>query len=121
MPKFKIISTIQALATIQNGEFSEEIKQSKKSVAIVLTQSWCPQWSRIKRGLEQLTDPNLDIWVFIYDQTEIFDQFLQFKENVFGNDEIPYIRYYHEGHLITTSNAVDLEEFLQFLKGDIQL
>lgn len=40
----KVIEKIQALAAVRDGEFDNDIIGSSEKVAIILTQSWCPQW-----------------------------------------------------------------------------
>jgi len=67
--------------------------------------------------LEQIYEPNIDIWCFFYDESSIFIQFMEFKENVLGNDDIPYVRYYKDGKFTGDSNAVNEQGFLKKLKG----
>lgn len=114
------ISDEQAMETINTGEFAEEIIASKPSVAVILTQSWCPQWQSMKSEIEEIDDPELDfdVWLFIYDRSSVFDEFLTFKENVLQNDEVPYIRYYKDGVFVRDSNAVSQSTFLKILKGN---
>ncbi len=115
MVTLKALPEDQAIACIENGEFSEDIIASNKHVAVVLTQSWCPDWPEMRRMIEQLVKPGLDVWVFTYDQASIFDEFVEFKENVFGNGQIPYVRYYRDGRLTGVSNYVSAREFLNIL------
>jgi hypothetical protein len=110
------ISDDQAMETINTGEFGEEIIASKPSVAVILTQSWCPQWQSMKSEIEEIDDPNIDIWLFIYDRSSVFDEFLVFKENVLQNDEVPYVRFYKDGVFVRDSNAVSQSTFLEILK-----
>lgn len=112
------ISDDQASEAINAGEFGADIIASKPSVAVILTQSWCPQWQALKGEIEEIDDPDIDIWLFIYDRSKLFDFFLEFKENVLQNDEIPYIRYYKDGAFVRFSNAVPKTKFLEILKGD---
>jgi hypothetical protein len=111
----KAISEAQALLCIEHGEFSKEITASNDHVAIVLTQGWCPQWARMQLMIEQLDEPNLDVWVFVYDKASIFEEFLAFKEAVFDNDQIPYVRYYRAGRLAGESNFVTKQEFIELV------
>jgi antitoxin component YwqK of YwqJK toxin-antitoxin module len=98
---------------LQNGEFAGEILSSSQKVAVFLTQSWCPQWHEMKLFIGEL--PDCSIYVLEYDRTDYFDDFRVFKEEVFKNDQIPYIRYYEDGKLIDESNAVSKEEFCRKL------
>ncbi|HME52348.1 MAG TPA: hypothetical protein VKM55_09035 [Candidatus Lokiarchaeia archaeon] len=110
------ISDEQALEAIKAGEFGSDIIASKPNVAVILTQSWCPQWQGMRNDLEALDDPDIDVWLLIYDRSSVFDEFLSFKENVLCNDEIPYIRYYKDGVFVSQSNAVSQSSFLNKLK-----
>jgi hypothetical protein len=118
MVKIRAISEQQALNCLESGEFASDIISSNTNVAVVLTQSWCPQWMAMEEMIEDIDDQNIDVWSFIYDRSKIFDQFLEFKENVLGNDEIPYIRYYRDGVLVDQTNAVDIERFLEILQPE---
>ncbi len=111
----KAISEAQALRCIEHGEFSKEMTASNDHVAIVLTQGWCPQWTQLQLMIEKLDKLNLDVWLFIYDRASIFEKFLEFKEKVFGNDQIPYVRYYRAGRLTGVSNFVTKQEFIELV------
>jgi hypothetical protein len=118
MVNIRAINEQQASDCMDSGEFASEIISSNKHVAVVLTQSWCPQWMAMEEMIEDIDDLNIDVWSFIYDKSRIFDQFLDFKENMLGNDEIPYIRYYRDGELVDQTNAVDIERFLEILQPE---
>ncbi len=107
------ISKDQALFCINHQEFGNEIISSAKMVAVILTQSWCPQWLSMKGFIDALE--GCEIFFLEYDLVDFFDRFRMFKENIFGNDEVPYIRYYRNGKVTTTSNAVSKSEFLKNL------
>ena len=92
---------------IDNGEFGSSIIGSKKNVAIILTQNWCSQWKYLERDLEENKDSaeiDLDIYVFIYNRSPLFQKFMQFKESVYNNDQIPYVRCYKDGVFFKDSN-----------------
>ena len=57
----------------------------------------------------------IDVYVFVYDDSPVFDEFLAFKESVWGNNLIPYIRYYRRGRLRSESNYLSPEAFLDQL------
>ena len=117
MVTIRAISEGQALDCLEHGEFGTEITASNDHVAIVLTQSWCPQWASLQHTIERLDEPSLDVWLFIYDRAEIFEKFLEFKEGVFGNDGIPYVRYYRASRLAGESNFVSKQEFVELATG----
>ncbi len=112
----KALPEDQAISCIENGEFSKEIITSNKHVAIVLTQSWCPDWPEMREAIEQLEEPDIDVWVLTYDLISIFEEFLEFKEDVFGNGHVPYVRYYRDGRLTGASNYVIIRDFLDLAK-----
>lgn len=108
------ITKDQALTAINNGEFGDELLLAAEKVAIILTQSWCPQWHAMKQFVTGF--PGARIFVLEYDRTDYFDQFREFKERTLGNDQIPYVRYYDHGILVAESNAVTEEVFRQNLE-----
>ena len=75
------ISDDQAMEAINAGDFGAEIIASKASVAVILTQSWCPQWQGMRSAIEEIDDPDIDVWLFIYDRSMLFDFFLEFSDN----------------------------------------
>jgi hypothetical protein len=107
----KAVSRAQALACTEKREFESDILGAGQCVVVILTQSWCPQWQAMKPYLEKITGPA--IYFLEYDLTDYSDRFRRFKETVFGNDQIPYIRYYRDGQLVGVSNAVSEDEFLK--------
>lgn len=108
----------QARCAIQHGEFDSEVVASSPCVAVVLTQGWCSEWFAMDAWLRRLIeqreprDMHVDVWTLLYDQVSYFREFLQFKESVFGNYRIPYIRYYSKGRPFGESNFVQAAEFL---------
>lgn len=105
----------QAREAIANGEFGKEVVASRKYVAVVLTQSWCPQWVHLKRSLDDLqqkSEYDVDIYELEYDKEDYFEAFRRFKENTFENDMIPYVRYYTDGKLVGETNYVSTNGFL---------
>lgn len=138
---------------IQHGEFAPDVIASARCVAVILTQSWCPQWNRMqmylpeaekrlavqleittagqssslitgasdnldnqqKQGTKEVIDL-LHIYYIEYDREPWFETFMEFKETVFNNREIPYVRYYKAGKLTNESNYVPLDGFIARLK-----
>jgi hypothetical protein len=103
----------QALDAVHNGEFGDDIIRSAERVAVILTQSWCPQWHSMQRFTADFSEA--EVFVLEYDRTDYFDLFREFKERVLVNDQIPYIRYYQQGRLVAQTNAVNQELFRQNL------
>lgn len=109
----KVIKKDQALTSIKYGEFGDDVISSAETVAVILTQSWCPQWHGMKGFVSDFTEA--DIWLLEYDLTDYFETFRRFKEQVLGNDQIPYVRYYADGVFIAESNAVSEQVFRTYL------
>ena len=105
----KVISKDQALACVAHKEFGDDIIRSAENVVVILTQSWCPDWLAMKAFLPGFSSS--EVYCLEYDRTDYMDIFRVFKEKVFGNDQIPYIRYYRKGILTGVSNAVPEEVF----------
>jgi len=103
---------------MEKGEFElPEFSGSGGSgkTALILTQSWCPQWKAMKNYLPdaEKSFPGLNIVYIEYDMAPYFEVFMAFKENTFNNREVPYVRYYSDGKCIAYSNYVSLGGFLQ--------
>jgi hypothetical protein len=110
------LSPAQCERAMAEGEFGPELLASAPAVALVLTQSWCPQWAWMRSYLEGLPpDPAFAVFYVEYDREEFFEPFMAFKEDVLGNREIPYVRYYREGRFARESNFIDSGGFLRLL------
>lgn len=114
----KTIHISQIEQAMKEGEFGKEIIHSRDNVAIVMSQEWCPQWQMVKSYLARLmagggpADTDIDVYEIVYDRLEIFNKVLRFKEDVFVNDLIPYIRYYKNGIFVKSTNYVSETFFL---------
>lgn len=118
-----VLTEQQCRYAMDHGEFNSEILLSAPRVAIVLTQSWCPQWMRMRTYLQNVeslvhSENHLNTMIFYleYDTVPWFEAFMEFKENIFNNREIPYVRYYKNGKLTGESNYVSLEGFVSRLR-----
>jgi hypothetical protein len=110
------LSEQECRACMDSGEFPAGIVRAADSVAVVLTQSWCPQWRRMRSYLESAVEgAGLEVFWVEYDLEGFFEPFMAFKEEVFGNREVPYVRYYRGGELAAQSNYVERDRFLAFL------
>jgi hypothetical protein len=109
----RILKEEECRNAMEKGEF--ELPPGR--AAVILTQSWCPQWKAMKSYLEEAERrlPGLSILYIEYDRVPWFEEFMAFKERNFDNREIPYVRYYSEGKCTSQSNYVSLEGFLYAL------
>jgi hypothetical protein len=84
--------------------------------AIILTQSWCPQWAAMKNYLPQVEKAGDSTILYVeYDTEAFFTEFMNFKENTYKNREIPYVLYFRDGIFSGESNYVSLQGFLHRL------
>ncbi len=137
------ITDEQARLAIREGEFPRDVTASSDSVAVILTQGWCPDWRRMDRWLSESLERDgeaqnsgasdsvsfreanghaaaahdIHIYQLIYDRVAFFDEFRGFKERVLGNYLIPYVRYYRHGEFVGDSNQVSEQEFFRRLTG----
>jgi hypothetical protein len=109
----------ECLAAARDGEFAPELVGAAPAVAIVMTQSWCSQWAWMRSYLSALPDSGgAEIFWVEYDLEDFFEDFMRFKEDVFGNDLVPYVRYYRGGAPVAQSNFIDKGGFLRLLLGE---
>jgi hypothetical protein len=97
------------------GDFSSEIRNGAPAVAIILTQSWCHEWRFMNSYLVDaagIAGDRVKIFCLEYDKEPFFEEFMAFKEDVFGNRAVPYVRYYREGKLVAESNFISKQGFL---------
>jgi hypothetical protein len=110
------LSEAECLSCMQEGDFPASVRCAAPKVAVVLTQSWCPQWQRMKSFIQSEALPaDWAVFYLEYDGEDFFQEFLAFKEGSFGNDQVPYVRYYATGELSSTSNYADRHDFLSRL------
>ncbi|MFA6505417.1 MAG: hypothetical protein WCT14_04925 [Treponemataceae bacterium] len=112
------LSESDCRSAIVAGDFNEELRTSAPAVAIVLTQSWCPQWRFMQSYLtdvEKQSGDHAAIYYVEYDRESFHRDFMTFKEDIFGNREIPYVRYYRNGKLHAESNYLSKQGFLSKL------
>lgn len=107
------ITDIQAEYIIENKKIPEEIINAGDRVAVVLTQNWCPQWVAMKLWLPKIDD-DIKIFYQCYNVKPYSYKLMKVKETAFGNDLIPYLRYYKKGKLIKETNYVGRNEFLSY-------
>lgn len=103
---------------LETKEFGQDVIATSPRVAVVLTQDWCPQWTAMKRYLSNLNEEGLSIFYIEYNREARSQEFMHAKETIFGNDLIPYVRYYKEGKCVATSNFVFKDDFLGLFERD---
>ena len=113
---YRALNEEDILHVIENKEFAAKLLNGTQQTVIILTQSWCGQWVQMQRWLTHLNEvsdqhSSLSVYYFEYDRSNIFDTFRLFKESYWNNHEVPYLRYYLQGNLITESNYVTQEQF----------
>jgi hypothetical protein len=114
----KLITAEQVRNAISQGEFGAGITHAADRVAVILTQGWCPQWHAMKRFVADFS--GAQVFYLEYDGTDYFEEFKTFKEQVLGNDQIPYLRYYCRGALVAQSNAMPESTFRAHLEQHCQ-
>lgn len=121
MITLKELEVSDLLEAMGAGEFSEKIRTSAACVVIILSQGWCGEWKILYKRLQKVADrdqshrPDIDVRWALYDRLSIMDEFREFKEKVWENGKIPYLRYYRDGELIDTSNFVMEKELFAIL------
>lgn len=112
------INREQVLYAVKTGEFGSDVISSKATVAVIMTQDWCPQWHNMKGWVYGLkTENDIDIYELIYNNTDFFDEFKNFKESQWKNHEIPYLRLYKNGRFFKETNYIGKEEFIRNIEG----
>ena len=110
------LTEAECQAAMKTGDFDATLV-SGPAAAIILTQSWCPQWTAMKAYLPQVEAVLGDVRLY-YVEYDIEDwaslkneAFMTFKENTFNNRQIPYVRYYRNGVYSRDSNYISLDGF----------
>lgn len=107
-----MISGEKVRDAIKKGEFSSDVLTSAETVAIVMTQDWCPQWLNMQKWIYRLeTGKSVDIYELIYNKEPYFKEFMSFKENIWNNHSVPYLRFYNNGSLARETNYISRTEF----------
>jgi hypothetical protein len=108
------LSAEQCTQAMKDGEFDAAVRKAAARVAVVLTQSWCPQWPMMRSWLEQgALEAGAEVFFVEYDREAFFEPFMAFKEDVLGNRSVPYVRYYREGALVAQSNYLAKDGFVK--------
>jgi hypothetical protein len=109
----------QAGKIMAEAEIPPEMRGISGKVAVILTQSWCPQWRAMDAYLGRMQEAQnpetaeLTVFYLCYDLLPFKEEFTRFKETRFANDQIPFVLYYAAGELKNTSNYVSESGFLE--------
>jgi len=110
------LTEAECSSAMENGDFDASLV-SGSAAAIILTQSWCPQWKAMKTYLPKVEAALADVRLYYVEYDiepwEKLDNeaFMTFKENTFHNREIPYVRYYRNGVFSRDSNYISPDGF----------
>ncbi len=101
-------------ALLSEGEFPESVRLAAPKVVVVMTQDWCGQWANMASYLPDFVD-QAAIFTVEYNLLPDFERIMSFKETVFNNGQVPYVRFYCEGKLVRQSNWLPRASFAAML------
>ncbi|MEI8095181.1 MAG: hypothetical protein WCG80_13285 [Spirochaetales bacterium] len=114
MSTYKSFSEAEVQSLLDEGEVPASIRGAADKVAVIFTQDWCIDWVVMDRFLPEFAG-QVEIYVLVYNQHPRFQEIMTFKEETFGNFEIPYLRYFWKGQLITETNKLPRNTFAALL------
>ena len=114
MNTIRTLTQEQLDALLSEGEFPESVRLAAPKVVVVMTQDWCGQWSTMAAYLPDFTD-EAAIFTVEYNLLPDFERIMRFKEDVLGNDQVPYLRFYRDGKLVRQSNWLPRASFAAIL------
>jgi hypothetical protein len=114
MSTYKAFTDSEIQSLLDEGEVPASIRHAGDKVAVIFTQDWCIDWVMMDRFLPEF-EGQVDIYVLEYNKHPRFPEIMAFKEETFQNFEIPYIRYFYQGELITTTNKLPKSTFSALL------
>jgi hypothetical protein len=103
MPTIQTLTRAQLDALLSEGEFPESVRLAAPKVVVVMTQDWCEQWHDMASYLPGFVD-QAAIFTIEYNLLSDFQRIMRFKEDVFQNGQVPYVRYYRGGKMVRQSN-----------------
>lgn len=102
---------------MRGKDFGPEVREAAELVAVVLTQGWCPQWKMMLAWLDTaVAAAGATSFHLVYDEEDFYEPFMAWKEDVLGNRNVPYVRYYRGGVLVAESNYVSKDGFVANFK-----
>lgn len=115
MNNLRPLTQDQLDALLKDGEFPESVRLAAPKVVVVMTQDWCGQWASMAAYLPEFA-AQAAIFTVEYNRLPDFERIMHFKESVLGNDQVPYLRYYRDGHLVRQSNWLPRAAFAALLE-----
>ena len=116
MLTFKKIDDKEMQNIIDTKEVSDLIKNASKNVLAIFTQDWCGDWKGLERELkvnEEKSPVDITIFICLYNESPLYESFMSFKENVWQNELIPYLRYYKKGSFIKDGNHLPFQRLIK--------
>jgi hypothetical protein len=101
-------------ALLSEGEFPESVRLAAPKVVVIMTQDWCGQWANMAAYLPDFAD-QAAIFTVEYNLLPDFERIMSFKEDVFDNQQVPYVRFYRDGKLVRQSNWLPRGSFAAML------
>ncbi len=114
MDTIQTLTTGQLDALLSEGEFPESVRLAAPKVVVVMTQDWCGQWLDMAAYLPDFAD-QAAIFTVEYNRLPDFERIMSFKEDVFNNRQVPYVRFYRDGKLVRHSNWLPRASFAAIL------
>ncbi len=114
MSSYRSFSEIEIDYLLAEGEVPASIRSAGEKVAVIFTQDWCSDWVMMDQFLPAFSEQVI-IYVLTYNKHPRFQEIMTFKEETFANFEVPYIRYFFKGNLITTTNKLPKNTFAALL------
>jgi hypothetical protein len=117
MSDIRPLTQDQLDALLKDGEFPESVRLAAPKVVVVMTQDWCGQWTSMAAYLSDFAD-QAAIFTVEYNRLPDFERIMHFKETVFRNDQVPYLRFYRDGKLVRQTNWIPRAAFAGMLERE---
>ena len=114
MNPIRTLTKDQLDALLSEGEFPESVRLAAPKVVVIMTQDWCGQWADMAAYLPDFAG-EAAIFTVEYNLLPDFERIMRFKEDVLGNDQVPYLRFYRDGKLVRHSNWLPRGAFAAML------
>jgi hypothetical protein len=118
MDTLRPLTKDQLDALLKDGDFPESVRLAAPKVVVVMTQDWCGQWANMAAYLPDFAD-KAAIFTVEYNRLPDFERIMHFKETVFRNGQVPYLRFYRDGKLVRQSNWVPRGAFATMLERSL--
>lgn len=110
-----ILTEDELMQTIKEGEFPTSLLVKTEKTVIMMSQSWCPQFLIMRSMIKNLPqNQDLTVYLTVYDKKSYGKKVQKFKEDIFNNHLIPYLRFYKNGALYKETNYISKGAFLKF-------